>query len=340
MSSNDPVEDASLGPTFGQVLVSPTYAQIFGPVFWGFCCTLILCGVSALQGYLYFTRFNDRLALRLFAVVMLWVVHCSALTTHAFLSILDFLSMALICQSIYYYMLPNFGSFAPLDAVTSELVVECLIAAVITYASQMYFVYQLYMVKRTGKLAAVMNALVIVFATVAFAGSLGCVVIMFKFPQSIFMNRNYFFALLAGLAKGFGAAADIIATIAMCMFLSQADTGITRTSSILKSLMHLVINRGVLVTATQILQLIFFFAVSKHLYWLAVHINTTKLYVNTFFGMLNSRSTHPTDHMTMSYSVGESTVTSGHMATANSKMAARDKACPADLTPIHSSKNV
>jgi hypothetical protein len=31
--------------------------------------------------------------------------------------------------------------------------------------------------------------------------------------------------------------------------------------------MHLVINRGILVTATQILQLIFFFATANHLYW-------------------------------------------------------------------------
>jgi hypothetical protein len=68
---------------------------------------------------------------------------------------------------------------------------------------------------------------------------------MFQYPQSIFMNRNYYFAVslsdeywtdwfiiypqvLAGLAKGFGAAADIIATIAMCIFLKSADTGITR----------------------------------------------------------------------------------------------------------------
>jgi hypothetical protein len=79
------------------------------------------------------------------------------------------------------------------------------------------------------------------------------------------------------------------------------------TSSLLKSLMNLVINRGLLVTAAQIILLITFFASSGHLYWsvsfsippsscllpfhvcqltrphrLAVHINTTKLYVNTF----------------------------------------------------------
>ncbi|KAJ7146979.1 hypothetical protein C8R44DRAFT_657234 [Mycena epipterygia] len=260
----------SSNPTGG-----PSYAQIFGPVFWGFCLSLMLCGVSALQGYVYFSRYNDKLGVRLLAVMML---------------ALDFLSMALVCQSMYYYMLPHFGSFAPLNAVTNELVVECLISAVITFTSQMYFSYQLYMVKSPGNAAVIMNALVIVFSLIGLGGALGCVAMMFVHPHAVFMNRNHSFAILAGLAKGCDATADIIATIAMCLFLTSAHTGISRTSSLLRSLMHLVINRGLLVTAAQIILLITFFASVGHLYWLAVHINTTKLYVNTFFGMLNART--------------------------------------------------
>ncbi|KAJ7186567.1 hypothetical protein C8R46DRAFT_1341942 [Mycena filopes] len=287
--------------------VGPSYATLFGPVFWGFCVALILCGVSALQGYLYFTRYNDKIGVRIVAAMML---------------ILDFVSMAMISQSMYYYMLPYFGSFAPLNHVTSELSIECLISAVITFTSQMFFVYQLYMVKSTENVTtgAVMKALIVVFGAVGLAGAVGCVVMMFMVPHQIFMNRNHTFAVLAGIAKGFGAAADIIATIAMCMFLKSADTGIKRTSSMLKSLMNLVINRGILVTAAQILLLITFFATSNHLYWLAVHINTTKLYVNTFFGMLNARTAlhdryGTSQHMSLS---GESaTANSAHRLTAD-----------------------
>ncbi|KAJ7889780.1 hypothetical protein B0H14DRAFT_3126835 [Mycena olivaceomarginata] len=333
--------DAASGPTYAELMVGPTYAQIFGPVFWGasyfslhysesvspICvckdsAARYLCGVSALQGYLYFTRYNDKLGVRSLAIFMI---------------ILDFLSMALICQSIYYYMLPHFGSFAPLSAVTNELVVECLIAAIITFASTWvgqeidYSASRLTLVdggnsqecRQYGDCDECPRP-----------GSLGCVVIMFQYPQSIFMNRNYYFAVLAGLAKGFGAAADIIATIAMCIFLKSADTGITRTSSILKTLMHLVINRGILVTATQILQLIFFFATANHLYWLAVHINTTKLYVNTFFGMLNARPSlqdrHTKDHG-MSFSSNEATGTSQRFAT-NSKAGGHNKGAELDTS--------
>ncbi|KAJ6596537.1 hypothetical protein B0H10DRAFT_2232461 [Mycena sp. CBHHK59/15] len=290
--------------------IGPTYAQIFGPVFWGFCVALILCGVSTLQGYLYFTRYNDKLPVKLLAASMLF-------------AILDFLSMALISQSMYYYMLPYYGSLAPLAAVTNELVVECLISAVITFTSQMYFVYQLHTVKRAGNTTRMMTALVVAFGTIGLGGAAGCVGLMFMFPRDIFTHRNHTFAvILAGIAKGFGAAADIVATIAMCLFLKSANTGITRTSSLLRSLMHLVINRGLLVTAAQILLLITFFATAGHLYWLAVHINTTKLYVNTFFGMLNARTAlqdaHNSRHMTLDSSARRSTAV--HMASvANDK---------------------
>ncbi|KAJ7730144.1 hypothetical protein B0H16DRAFT_1775188 [Mycena metata] len=256
---------------------SGSYAKLFGPVFWGFCVALMLCGISAMQGYMYFNRYNDKLGVRMVAALML---------------ILDFVSIALVAQSVYYYTLPAFGNFGPIQHITKELVMECLIGGVITFIGQMFFVYQLWMVKSSvsGILPAVMRLVVLTFGTVGLVTSIGCATMMFVFPQEILANRNQKFAVFAGISKAFGAGADIVATIAMCMFLASADTGITRTSSMLRSLMHLIINRGILVTAAQILLVTTFFSAPKHLYWLAIHINTTRLYVNTFFGMLNART--------------------------------------------------
>ncbi|KAJ7216159.1 hypothetical protein C8J57DRAFT_1396638 [Mycena rebaudengoi] len=247
----------------GSDALGSTYAEIFGPVFWGFCVALILCGVTALQGYLYFTRYNDKLLLKLLVSMA-----DSALRHRT----LDFLSMSLISQSIYYYM----------------LVVECFISAIITFTCEQVPLLILLesqlkptparkflAVKRPGHLHRIMTTVVAVLAI----GGLGCVGVMFMHPQAIFMNRNHTFSILAGMAKGFGATADIVATVAMCMFLKSAETGITRTSSLLKSLMHSSSTAASSSTACQ-----------GNLYWLALHVNTTKLYVNTFFGMLNART--------------------------------------------------
>ncbi|KAF7350689.1 hypothetical protein MSAN_01629700 [Mycena sanguinolenta] len=280
--------------------LGPVFVDIFGPVWWGFCVSLVLAGVSILQGYLYFTRYNDKLSIRVVAGLML---------------ALDFLSTALICQSVYYYILPHYGSLAPLGAVTNEIIVDCLISSAIAFISQMFFVYQLIVVKSKATAAPIMNALIVIFGVITLGkfiqlrcdctllirggwigAGVGCAVVMFQHPRFIFMNRIHAFNILAGCHKAFGAAADVVATIAMFTFLRSADTGIRQTTSLLRFMMYLVVNRGLLVTLAQVVGLIVLFSSTNHLYWVGVHVNTTRLYSNTFFAILNSRTPPEPNH--------------------------------------------
>ncbi|KAJ8091806.1 hypothetical protein PM082_021041 [Marasmius tenuissimus] len=58
--------------------------------------------------------------------------------------IFDLVSSALVAQSLYYYLVPHYGSLAQLGSITAELSAECLLSTIITFISQMYFVYQIY----------------------------------------------------------------------------------------------------------------------------------------------------------------------------------------------------
>ncbi|KAF8591016.1 hypothetical protein K439DRAFT_1126615 [Ramaria rubella] len=244
----------------------------FAPIYWGFVISLLLGGISIVQGYIYFLNNNDRLSIQVTAGAML---------------VLDLVSSALVAQSVYYYLIPHFGSLLPLGSITSELSVECLVSTIITLISQLYFVKQLYAVtKGTWFVSGVIG----LFAIFAFAFGVACTAAMIVHNHSVLDNRADVFQIFFGLAKGFGAVTDIGATIAMCTFLASSRTGMNRTNSMIKSLIHFVVNRGALVTLIQTLLLIMFFAVPTRLYWLAFHINVTKLYVNTFFAMLNGRS--------------------------------------------------
>ncbi|KAG6918614.1 hypothetical protein DXG01_013025 [Tephrocybe rancida] len=165
-------------------------------------------------------------------------------------------------------------------------------------SSQSYFAWQIYTVHTAhhaavngaGKTSSVLvPALVMVFAITSFAGGIGCASIMFIDNTQILMVRSYRFAVTAGIAKGSSAVADIIATIALCYQLSTSRTGIKQTDSLLKTLMQYIVQRGVLVTMIQTLFLVIFFSTASHAWWLALHVNVTRLYANTFFAMLNGR---------------------------------------------------
>ncbi|KAJ3889120.1 hypothetical protein GG344DRAFT_67361 [Lentinula edodes] len=226
-------------------------SAIFAPFFWGFFVSIFLGGITIVQAYMYFPHPTDRKSVQVLAASMLF-------------------SLELLDQELTMTarQIPHFGSTAPLKTITP---------------SQMYFVYQIHSVKRTGILAWTILGVLTLFAVITFAlntsiilvGGIGCVATMYIF---------------FGLAKGFGAVTDIMATIAMCTYLSNAKTGFsTHTDSLIKGLIQYIIERGAVVTLIQTLLLITFFAFPNNLYWLAFHINVTKLYANTFFCMLNAR---------------------------------------------------
>jgi hypothetical protein len=272
---------------------------VYAPFFWGFVLSIIMGGITIMQAYIYFPRYpQDRLFVKVIAWTML---------------IFDLTSSALVAQSLYYYLIPHFGSLVPLTSVTPELTADCLLSNIITFVSQMYFVYQIYAIRHVGKLAWVMIVVIAIGAHLAFAGGLGCVVTMIIHHEGVLAHRNAVFALFFGLAKGFGSFTDIAATISMCYFLKSANSGVSKqTTGLIRSLVHYIVNRGILVTLIQTLLLITFFSNDSELVWLAFHINVTKLYANTFFAMLNGRDYLKAKHATKaSHGTGSSGITAG-----------------------------
>ncbi|KAH0580483.1 hypothetical protein H2248_001982 [Termitomyces sp. 'cryptogamus'] len=270
----------------------------FAPIYWGFVVSLLLGGITIVQGYIYFfSSQKDRSLVQWTATLML---------------VLDLASSALIAQSVYYYLIPHFGSLLPLNAVTSELSAECLVSTLITFISQLYFVYQLYVVKHLAKGQWLVVGLITICAFLAFAGGVACVVTMIVYRHGVLANRNGTFAIFFGIAKGFGTITDVLATIAMCMYLTSARTGILQTKTLLNRVVGFVIHRGALVTLIQTLLLVTFYALPHSLCWFAFHINVTKLYANTFFAMLNGRN-----HYKQKHSVQSSALTPNFTSTRN-----------------------
>ncbi|KAF9005064.1 hypothetical protein BDQ17DRAFT_373555 [Cyathus striatus] len=270
----------------------------FSPLYWGFVISLFLTGVSIIQAYIYFSAPRDRSIIQYMAAGML---------------ALNVTDSMLVAYSIYFYLVPHFGATEPLGSVTPELSAECLIATVITSISQMYFVYQLVYAKRLGKgnWIVIGGTVSAVLSLIALAGGIACVVTMYLFSHGILEHRSNAF-ITFGVAKGFGTATDIAATIAMCLFLNSAKTGIRQTTSLLNSLMKFIINRGILVTVVQALLLITFYAVPvSNNAWLAFHVNIPKIYANTFFAMLNARDELREKHIAQSMRLTGSHISDG-----------------------------
>ncbi|KIP07113.1 hypothetical protein PHLGIDRAFT_106054, partial [Phlebiopsis gigantea 11061_1 CR5-6] len=201
--------------------------------------------------------------------------------------LLNIASSSLVAQSLYYYLVPHFGSLLPLNSITMELSAECLISTLMTFISQMLFPIQLYESKRcTSHPEVTISLELLLFFT--------CSTVMIVHPHAVLGSRGNLFTVRSfniffGLAKGFGALTDVMATTAMCILLTTSRTGFGRTDTLINTLIQYFAQRGLLVTLVQVIIMIVFFAAPHNVYWFSFHVNMTKLYANTFFSMLNGR---------------------------------------------------
>ncbi|KAF9062509.1 hypothetical protein BDP27DRAFT_1336528 [Rhodocollybia butyracea] len=266
MSSTGSVPDFSTYEGFN-------LGPILTPFFVGTVISLILSGITILQAWTYFPS-KDRTFIQIIAACMI---------------MLDLISTGLISQGTWYYLIPRFGSLLPLQSLVPTLGAECTISVVIIFICQSYFVWQILTVSGQRPYQRVICGVIMVFAVTSFIGGMACSIIMVTDKGNILMNRSYQFAVSAGIAKGASSVTDILATATFCWSLDASKTGVKRTDSIIKRLISYIIQRGIVVTAIQTLFLLLFFLTESHTYWLALHVNVTRLYANTFFAMLNGR---------------------------------------------------
>ncbi|KAJ7837827.1 hypothetical protein B0H14DRAFT_3459962 [Mycena olivaceomarginata] len=177
--------------------------------------------------------------------------------------------IVLVISVTWTDLVVDFGGMAQFMGTNTQIGVECVISACIAFLAQMYFVSQICHVKPAGVKGNCVLYSVVPLTSLFLVFGLACAAVMLM--NQMTPHYNLHFQLVFGGAKGANAA------------------GIASTSNLLDALSTLFMNRGAAVTLLQIFTFIMFFAFENPQYWLAPHLLLTKMYVNTFFAILNSR---------------------------------------------------
>ncbi|TDL16584.1 hypothetical protein BD410DRAFT_795238 [Rickenella mellea] len=113
-------------------------------------------------------------------------------------------------------------------------------------------------------------------------------IVTYRTARIVFMATGSYTELIFPKVKvvtvsenGFAAMSDIIATVAMCYKLVEASVDPRRMSCVVRTLMIYIFNRGIVVTAAQILIVILYAYAPEKWNWLPVHLCVGKLYINT-----------------------------------------------------------
>ncbi|KAJ7267907.1 hypothetical protein C8J57DRAFT_1228520 [Mycena rebaudengoi] len=276
----------------------------FGPVFWGVILNLIAFGMSLIQALSYCrTAGKDRLIIKLSALAMILF---DMVSTFLIIAVFWTDLVRLQLDKEDFWLIVSHRLLILVEPTNSSAPVPLLAQNALFLRSSLFCnpsplrsaILSSFMYTGLRFISSSKSTMLTVSSeTVRAAGKyyslhhlfgIACAAVMLMNPMTPHYNIN--FQVVFGGSKGANALCDILATIMMCKYLSDSKTGIKSTENLLDTLTKIFMHRGALVMLIQVFTFIMFFAFQNPQYWLAPHLLLTKVYVNTFFAILNSRT--------------------------------------------------
>ncbi|KAJ7306900.1 hypothetical protein DFH08DRAFT_793045 [Mycena albidolilacea] len=236
-----------------------------GALFLGVTVSCMLFGVSALQVYYYYHYYPNDSLLHKVSVGFLCVLD----TTHLCLSI----------ASTYHYGVSGFGQHDGLDTIV------WYVGSVLLPSSQPLYAYRVWL------LSGYHNGMLGYIVVCALFLLVGAGVVIGGFGASTVNRWSDSGRVAWAIESSFAATTliDIIISIAMCYYLRKGVTEESPLNSRIARIIQYTLSCGVFTSAGSVACLFAFFLMPNNLVFFALGYLLTRLYVNSFMAMMNSR---------------------------------------------------
>ncbi|KAH9846747.1 hypothetical protein C2E23DRAFT_851778 [Lenzites betulinus] len=238
----------------------------------GFTLATTLFGITLLQGYLYYRNYGkDTMKLK---------------TLVGILVILDTLTTILMAQSMYTYIVTDFGDPLKIAVITWGFSLENGLSVLTAFIVQCYFAQRLWVFSRH-------NIALVAGIVILAVGNIACgeaITARLYIDPSVFSLGSTVTRVLSGVSNGFSAACDALIAFGLCFYLENGRSGLQKTDKMVDKLMVYAINRGALTTVCQTLHLILTVAFPGRYLFLPFAMMESKLYVNALLATLNVRN--------------------------------------------------
>ncbi|KAG1753539.1 uncharacterized protein EDB91DRAFT_1242522 [Suillus paluster] len=256
-STEDPNSQVDLGNTFGALFIGAILAAV-------------LFGLSNVQAFLYFqTHGGTGITFHKLVVIWLWIF--------------DALHLALIIHSVYYYLVINYANIGALTEIVWSFKFQIAIDVVLIYGVHIMYVHRIWIVSkgRSRTLPTIVCILVVLVSGPAIAAAWA-------------VYQCHVFTDLVGIewatfmAFGTTVSVDFLIASSLCYLLAASRTGFSNTDSFITKLMAYTINTGCLTSLFSLTTMITCAVMPHNFVFLGLEFLVTKLYVNSFFALLNA----------------------------------------------------
>ncbi|PIL35067.1 hypothetical protein GSI_02855 [Ganoderma sinense ZZ0214-1] len=164
-------------------------------------------------------------------------------------SILDAVSLILAVETLYTYVVVDFGDPLKLLNMPPALAVENAATVLIGTLVQCFLAHRLW---ELSKHNAVLVCSVIILAFGSFGPGIVLSVKLYTHRLDIILQASSVEGrTLGGIANGMSAVCDVVITASLCYYLHSKRTGFKRTNSIIDRLIIYAVNRGALTAICQ-----------------------------------------------------------------------------------------
>ncbi|KAL0577605.1 hypothetical protein V5O48_004366 [Marasmius crinis-equi] len=258
-------------------LEDPTTSNTLGAALIGVVGSGILFGITCLQGYLYYHRYPTDGLLHKVSVAVLWLLDC--------------LHLALTIHAVYHYLVLNYGQPEALSHIVWSLQVQVSLNIVIILIVQSLYAHRVWFLG--GFRRGYFKLAYLVALTVLGGFVVGILLAYAIYSVDTFQDlEKISWAINASLATS--TTVDFTIATAMCYYL---DKSMNKTTAFMKSglnsrmsaLMQYTLGSGLLTSACSLSTLFTFNLMPNNFIFLALEFLLTRLYVGSFFAMLNAR---------------------------------------------------
>ncbi|KAJ7651015.1 hypothetical protein FB45DRAFT_29626 [Roridomyces roridus] len=254
---------------------SPSFDGTRGALEIGIVGCAFLFGITTVQVYLYHRTYtgDSRFLKSLVATVWLLELTHTIVTAHA----------------VYFETIKNSANPLLLTTMPLSLAVSLLVEALITFLTEGFFTYRIFVMYSTPLIAVGLWFLIFLRLVASVAYFAVCFL-----PVSIAEPFNVFeekWSWLVEVPQAMGAAIDILIALALCTYyLRHKESDIASTRILIDKLISWAVSTGLLTSVVSLLTLIFFITMKDNLAWIVTYLWLAKVYSNSLLASLNARN--------------------------------------------------
>ncbi|KAI0366218.1 hypothetical protein BV20DRAFT_1055815 [Pilatotrama ljubarskyi] len=248
--------------------------SFFGGMLVEIMIACVLYGITTLQSFIYFQKYqNDTPSLK-FMVAAIWILE----TVHT----------AFCMQVVYSYLISNFGEFEYFLSINKGVGVTVIVEVIISTLVQAFYVKRVWIMSNKAKVLTFFIGFV-TFCRIGFG--IGSTILSYHYDN--WVNFRAHTSSLVTVSGGLGAAAlvDVLVALTLSFYLTRGRTSWQKASnSKINLIMLYAVNSGAITASASVLSVILYATQTHSLVFLGLVEIQGKLYANSFLGSLNARS--------------------------------------------------